>query len=175
LSQDPEDTLENVVNIGVRSALLSRCLKKGFSSVVYRISTLADGSGAHRSFQKRFISRKKNIFRDKKKIGVRSALLSRCLKKGFSSVAYRISTLAVGSRAHRSFQKRFINRKKIFLGIKKIVFDRPFCRVALKKGFSSVVYRMFTLAVFSRAHRYAELPAHVFPAHTFPARFFFGP
>jgi hypothetical protein len=62
--------------------------------------------------------------------------LSRCLKKGFSSVVYRIFTLAVGSRAHRSFQKRKNSRKKIFLGIKKkSVFDRPFCRVALKKGF----------------------------------------
>ena len=51
-----------------------------------------------------------------KKIGVRSALLSRCLKKGFSSVVYRISTLAVGSRAHRSFSKRGSAEKKIFLG-----------------------------------------------------------
>jgi hypothetical protein len=136
---------------------LSCCLKKGFSSVVNRISTLAIGSRAHRSFQKRFISRKtiflgikkksvfdrpffrvaikkvfqvlyiefsrlplvlgliglfkkgslveKNIFRDKKKIGVRSALFSRCHKKGFSSVIYRMFTLAVGSRAHRSFSK----------------------------------------------------------------------
>ncbi len=109
--------MENVVNIGVRSALLSHCLKKGFSSVVYRISTLVVGSGAHRSFQKRFISRKKNIFRDKKKIGVRSALLSRCHKKGFSSVVYRMFTLAVGSRAHRSFSKNgSAVEKKYFRG-----------------------------------------------------------
>jgi hypothetical protein len=92
--------------------------------------------------QKRFISRKK--FRDLKKICVRSAFWSRCLKKGFLSVEYRISTLAVGSRAHRSFQKRFISRKKQtnFRDKKKSVFVRPFCRVALKKGFSSVVYRI---------------------------------
>ena len=32
---------ENVVKIGVRSALFSLCLKKGFSCVLYRISTLA--------------------------------------------------------------------------------------------------------------------------------------
>jgi hypothetical protein len=44
---------ENVVKIGVRSALLSRSLKKGFSSVVYIISTLAVGSRAHRSFSKK--------------------------------------------------------------------------------------------------------------------------
>jgi hypothetical protein len=54
------------------------------------------------------------------KIGVRSALLSRSLKKGFSSVVYIISTLAVGS---------------IFRDKKKLVFDRPFCRVAFKKIF----------------------------------------
>ncbi len=108
--------MENVVNIGVRSALLSRCLKKGFSSVVYRISTLAVGSRAHRSFKKRFIRRKKNIFRNKKKIGVRSALLSRCLKKGFSSVVYRIFTLAVCSRAQRSFSKRGSAVEKRILG-----------------------------------------------------------
>jgi hypothetical protein len=59
-------------------------------------------------FKKGSLQEKKNIFRDKKKIGVRSALLSRCHKKGFSSVVYRIFTLAVGSRPHRSFQKWFI-------------------------------------------------------------------
>jgi hypothetical protein len=58
---------ENVVNIGVRSVLLSRCLKKGFSSVVYRISMLAVGSRPRRYFQKRFITRKKYIF-----LGIRS-------------------------------------------------------------------------------------------------------
>jgi hypothetical protein len=69
-------------------------------------------------------------------IGVRSVLLSRCLKKGFSSVVYRISTLAVGSRPRRYFQKRFLTRKKnIFRDKKKSVFDRPFCRVAIKKVF----------------------------------------
>jgi hypothetical protein len=62
LSQDPEDTLENVVNIGVRSALLSRCLKKGFSSVVYRIFML----GLIGLFKKGSLV-EKNIFRDKKK------------------------------------------------------------------------------------------------------------
>ena len=51
----------------------------------------------------------------KKEIGVRSALLSRCLKKGFSSVVYRISTLAVGSRAHRSFSKKVHQYKKNIL------------------------------------------------------------
>ena len=44
---------ENVVNIGVRSDLLSRCLKKGFSTVVYRISNLAIGSRSRRSFSKK--------------------------------------------------------------------------------------------------------------------------
>jgi hypothetical protein len=56
----------------------------------------------------------KNIFRDKKKIGVRSALSSRCHKKGFSSVVYRIFTFAVGSRAHRSFSKRSSAEEKKF-------------------------------------------------------------
>jgi hypothetical protein len=63
LSQDLEDTLENFVNIGVRSALLSRCLKKGFSSVVYKIFTLAVGSRAHRSFSKRVSAVEKKMFR----------------------------------------------------------------------------------------------------------------
>jgi hypothetical protein len=58
----------------------------------------------------------KNIFRDKKKLGVRSALLSRCHKKGFSSVVYRILMLAVGSRVHRSFSKRGSAVEKKILG-----------------------------------------------------------
>jgi hypothetical protein len=51
------------------------------------------------------------------------------------SVVYRISTLAVGSRARWSFQKRFISRKKIFVGIYSsfyfvfahFYFFNPFC------------------------------------------------
>jgi hypothetical protein len=42
--------------------------------------------------------------------------LSCCLKKGFSSVVYRIFTLAVGSRAHRSFSKRGSAEGKKILG-----------------------------------------------------------
>jgi hypothetical protein len=53
---------ENVVNIGVRSGLLSRCLKKCFSSVVYRIFTLAVGSRVHRSFSKRGSAVEKKYF-----------------------------------------------------------------------------------------------------------------
>ncbi len=49
-----------------------------------------------------------------KKIGVRSALLSRCLKKGFSSVVYRISTLAVVLVLVGIFKKGSILEKKYF-------------------------------------------------------------
>jgi hypothetical protein len=58
----------------------------------------------------------KKIYLGIKKIGVRSALLSRCHKKGFSSVIYRMLTLAVGSRAHLSFSKNGSAVEKNFRG-----------------------------------------------------------
>jgi hypothetical protein len=54
----------NLVRNSVRSALLSRCLKKGFSSVVYRIFMFAVGSRAHRSFSKRGSAVEKKNFRE---------------------------------------------------------------------------------------------------------------